>query len=87
MKPKKNLLAKRSNEMEEYIYAEDIKGICPFCGNREFYSNAYRIAADDMKFVSETCTNPDCYSTFPYRNPEPINVMADDPTIEFARVH
>lgn len=49
---------------EYIIYANDINGVCPFCGCEELYCDVYGIG-EDAVVKSVTCSS--CYSTFPVR--------------------
>jgi hypothetical protein len=66
--------------MEVTIYAEDIKGKCPWCRGR--VEPDYLGSGQDAREVSATCMR--CYSTFPLRSEsKKIKPMDDDESIEF----
>jgi hypothetical protein len=50
---------------ERIIYANDINGICPFCGCDELLNDIYGSGVDSV-IKSVTCSS--CYSTFPVRD-------------------
>ena len=62
---------------EQIVYANDINGVCPFCGCDELLNDIYGVGVDAV-IKSVTCAS--CYSTFPVRDTE--NGAGTDTTLE-----